>query len=90
MPFAFTANKAPQRGAFFLTVMFVLGVDSWRERAISEVRGLRDERGPTQLGIYTQTSNRRRHAERVTRISLLDSRVKHGNDRGKEKRKTWQ
>ena len=32
------------------------------------------------MGIYTQTSNRRRHAERVTRISLLDSRVKHGND----------
>ena len=33
-----------------------LGVDSWRERAISEVRGLRDERGPTQLGIYTRQS----------------------------------
>ena len=37
-------------------VMFGLGVDSWRERAIGEVRGLRDERGPTQLGIYTRTS----------------------------------
>ena len=37
-------------------VMFGLGVDSWRERAISEVRGLRDERGPTQLEIYTRTS----------------------------------
>ena len=37
-------------------VMFGLGVDSWRERAISEVRGLRDERGPTQLGIYTRQS----------------------------------
>ena len=40
----------------FLYVMSGLGVDSWRERAISEVRGLRDERGPTQLGIYTRTS----------------------------------
>ena len=40
----------------FLSVMFGLGVDSWRERAISEVRGLRDERGPTQLGIYTRIS----------------------------------
>ena len=57
------------RGLFFF-VIFGLGVDSWRERAISEVRGLRDERGPTQLGIYTRISNRRRHAERVTRISL--------------------
>ncbi len=37
-------------------VMFGLGGDSWRERAISEVRGLRDERGPTQLEIYTRTS----------------------------------
>ena len=43
------------RGLFFF-VIFRLGVDSWRERAISEVRGLRDERGPTQLGIYTRTS----------------------------------
>ena len=33
-----------------------LGVNSWRERAISEVQGLRDERGTTQLGIYTRTS----------------------------------
>ena len=40
----------------FLYVMSGLGVDSWRERAIGEVRGLRDERGPTQLGIYTRTS----------------------------------
>ena len=40
----------------FFYVMFGLGVDSWRERAISEVRGLRDERGPTQLGIYPRTS----------------------------------
>ncbi len=40
----------------FLYVMFGLGVDSWRERAIGEVRGLRDERGPTQLGIYPRTS----------------------------------
>ena len=38
------------------TVIPVLGVDSWQERAISEVRGLRDERGPTQLGIYTGES----------------------------------
>ena len=45
----------------FLSVMFGLGVDSWRERAISEVRGLRDERGPTQLGIYTRTSTNTRH-----------------------------
>ena len=51
----------------FLSVMFGLGVDSWRERAISEVRGLRDERGPTQLGIYTRAS--------------LDSPAKTGNDR---------
>ena len=43
------------RGLFFF-VIFGLGVDSWRERAISEVRGLRDERGPTQLGIYTRIS----------------------------------
>ena len=40
----------------FLSVMFGLGVDSWRERAISEVWGLRDERSPTQLGIYPRTS----------------------------------
>ena len=40
----------------FFYVMFGLGVDSWRERAIGEVRGLRDERGPTQLGIYPRTS----------------------------------
>ena len=40
----------------FLYVMSGLGADSWRERAIGEVRGLRDERGPTQLGIYTRTS----------------------------------
>ena len=40
----------------FLYVMFGLGVDSWRERAIGEVRGLRDERDPTQLGIYPRTS----------------------------------
>ena len=59
-------------GFLFFPVMFGLGVDSWRERAISEVRGLRDERGPTQLEIYTRTS-------------LLDSRAKHGNDRGEEK-----
>ena len=38
------------------SVMLGLGVDSWRERAISEVRGLRDERDPTQLGIYTGES----------------------------------
>ena len=38
------------------TVIAGLGVDSWRERAISEVRGLRDERGPTQLEIYTRQS----------------------------------
>ena len=38
------------------SVMLGLGVDSWRERAISEVRGLRDERGPTQVEIYTRTS----------------------------------
>ena len=43
-------------GFLFFPVMFGLGVDSWRERAISEVRGLRDERGPTQLGIYPRTS----------------------------------
>ena len=43
-------------GLIFLYVVFGLGVDSWRERAISEVRGLRDERGPTQLGIYTRQS----------------------------------
>ena len=49
------------------SVMLGLGVDSWRERAISEVRGLRDERGPTQLGIYTRAS--------------LDSPTKTGNDR---------
>ena len=48
------------RGLFFF-VIFRLGVDSWRERAISEVRGLRDERGPTQLGIYTRTSTNTRH-----------------------------
>ena len=48
------------RGLFFF-VIFGLGVDSWRERAISEVRGLRDERGPTQLGIYTRTSTNTRH-----------------------------
>ena len=58
MPFAFTANKAPQKGAFI---------------SLQSCSGL------------TQTSNRRRHAERVTRISLLDSRVKHGNDRGEKK-----
>ncbi len=29
------------------TVIAGLGVDSWRERAVSEVQGLRDERGPT-------------------------------------------
>ena len=29
------------------SVIAGLGVDSWRERAVSEVRGLRDERGPT-------------------------------------------
>ena len=49
------------------SVMFGLGVDSWRDRAISEVRGLRDERGPTQLGIYTRAP--------------LDSPAKTGNDR---------
>ena len=49
------------------SVMLGLGVDSWRERAISEVRDLRDERGPTQLGIYTRAS--------------LDSPAKPGNDR---------
>ena len=43
----------------------MLGVDSWRERAISEVRGLRDERGPTQLGIYTRTSMDPRNALRL-------------------------
>ena len=43
------------------SVMLGLGVDSWRERAISEVRDLRDERGPTQLGIYTRTSTNTRH-----------------------------
>ena len=47
-------------------VMFGLGVDSWRERAISEVRGLRDERGPTQLGIYTRTSMDPRNALRLS------------------------
>ncbi len=49
----------------FLYVMSGLGVDSWRERAISEVRGLRDERGPTQLGIYTRTSMDPRNALRL-------------------------
>ena len=102
------------RGLFFF-VIFGLGVDSWRERAISEVRGLRDERGPTQLGIYTRTSTNTRHlltictqkatrfdkgscrsrcrgqagnslsCPALSRTSLLDSRAKHGNDRGEEK-----
>ena len=102
------------RGLFFF-VIFRLGVDSWRERAISEVRGLRDERGPTQLGIYTRTSTNTRHlltictqkatrfdkgscrsrcrgqagnslsCSALSRTSLLDSRAKHGNDRGEEK-----
>ena len=102
------------RGLFFF-VIFGLGVDSWRERAISEVRGLRDERGPTQLGIYTRTSTNTRHlltictqkatrfdkgscrsrccgqagnslsCSALSRTSLLDSRAKHGNDRGEEK-----
>ena len=46
------------RGLFFF-VIFGLGVDSWRERAISEVQGLRDEKDPTQLGIYPRISNHR-------------------------------
>ena len=56
---ALRQSFAPQpvsRSSWPQLVMFGLGVDSWRERAISEVRGLRDERGPTQLGIYTRTS----------------------------------
>ena len=63
-------------GLFFY-VMFGLGVDSWRERAIGEVRGLRDERGPTQLGIYTRTSMDPRNALRLPEDDKENTDTRH-------------
>ena len=45
-------NKAPRLQVKHKnnTVIGGLGVDSWRERAVSEVRGLRGERGLNVVG----------------------------------------
>ena len=75
-------------GVFSFYVILRLGVDSWRERAGSEVRGLRDglalrcsadasgksakPRGPTTLGIYTGESRLI-----IQLYNFLDPRVRH-------------
>ena len=70
-------HYVPPEDDVFLSVVAGLGVDSWRERAISEVQGLRDERGPTQLGIYTRISNHRSFCFLSSSLSFSFLKLQH-------------